>query len=219
MTDTTADGTAATAAAATAVPERLTWRNVSVRLADLQPWPRNPRRIRDERAARLADSFGRFGQVEAVIIGPPDEQGKHPVYNGHQRLRVLLEVYGKQYKVDARQSSRPLTEREREQLTVYLHHGATGEFDFDVLTAEFELADLIEWGFDEQELGLGGGGVLDIGAGGEHGDDFADGPQFVVGEWTAVIKLTEELAADTNFKLALQGFCAGFGLEHKIRRG
>jgi len=56
--------------------------------------------------------------------------------------------------VDVRVSSRPLTEKEREKLTVYLHKGATGDFDFDILANEFELDDLLEWGFEPFEFGL-----------------------------------------------------------------
>jgi hypothetical protein len=53
-------------------------------------------------------------------------------------------------------SSRPLTEKEREKLTVYLHKGAAGEWSFDVLANEFEIPDLIEWGFMPYELGIAG---------------------------------------------------------------
>ena len=35
---------------------------------------------------------------------------------------------------------------------MYLHKGATGEFDFDALANEFELDDLLEWGFEEHDL-------------------------------------------------------------------
>jgi len=51
-----------------------------------------------------------------------------------------------------RVASRALTEKEREKLTVYLHKGAAGDWDFDVLANEFELDDLLEWGFNENEL-------------------------------------------------------------------
>ena len=46
-------------------------------------------------------------------------------------------------------------EKEREKLTIYLHKGAAGEWNFDALS-DFELPDLLAWGFDERELQLGG---------------------------------------------------------------
>jgi len=37
---------------------------------------------------------------------------------------------------------------------VYLHKGATGEFDFDMLANNFEIDDLLDWGFETFELQL-----------------------------------------------------------------
>lgn len=129
--------------------ERITWANEVRKLRDLQPWPRNPRQIRKEQAKRLRESFDQFGQVETIAIGPGGE-----VYNGHQRLAVLMEQHGPDYEIEVRVSSRPLTEKEREKLTVFLHKGAAGEWDFDVLANEFEFSDLIAWGFEADELGI-----------------------------------------------------------------
>jgi len=112
-------------------------------------WERNPRQIRKEQAGRLADSLDEFGQVQAIAIGPDNE-----IYDGHQRKNVwaALDRYGPDYEVDVRVASRPLTEKEREKLVVYLHRGAHGGWDFDILANEFEVDDLLEWGFDEAEL-------------------------------------------------------------------
>jgi len=112
------------------------------------PWPRNPRQIRSDQAKRLAKSFEDFGQVETIAVGPENE-----VYNGHQRLNVLMQQYGADYEVEVRVSSRALDEKERERLTVYLHKGAAGEWNFDEL-ANWDLPDLLEWGFGEAELGI-----------------------------------------------------------------
>jgi DNA modification methylase len=131
--------------------DKITWTNGKRKLSDLIPWPRNPRQIKGDQAKRLAESFEEFGQVEIIAIGPDNS-----VYNGHQRLNVLGAKYGKDYEVEVRVSSRPLTEKEREKLTIFLHKGAAGEWDFDTLANEFEVSELIEWGFSERELQLGG---------------------------------------------------------------
>jgi hypothetical protein len=39
-------------------------------------------------------------------------------------------------------------------LTIFLHKGAAGEWDFDTLANEFDLDDLLEWGFDKKELDI-----------------------------------------------------------------
>ncbi len=125
--------------------DRLTWTNEKRRLGDLAPWERNPRQIRKAEAERLADSWRRFGQPEVIAIGPGNE-----VYNGHQRLAVWAAEFG-DVEVDVRVASRSLTERERQQLTVYLHAGATGGWSWDDL-AGWDMGDLSEWGFDGELL-------------------------------------------------------------------
>ena len=126
----------------------ITWTNEKRTLSQLIPWPRNPRLIKGASVKRLQQSFDEFGQVETVAVGPGNE-----VYNGHQRLKSWLTEYG-DVEVDVRVSSRPLTEKEREKLTVYLHKGATGEFDFEILANEFELSDLLDWGFTSFDFGI-----------------------------------------------------------------
>ena len=126
----------------------ITWTNERRKLKDLKPWERNPRQITKDQAKRLVESFNEFGQVETIAIGPNNE-----VYNGHQRLNVLKDKYGDEYEVEVRVSSQELTEKQREKLTVYLHKGAAGVWDFDTLS-EFDLDDLLEWGFEKQELDL-----------------------------------------------------------------
>lgn len=135
----------------------ITWTNEKRTLGELEPWPRNPRQIRRDQAERLVQSFEDYGQVETLALGPNGE-----VYNGHQRLNVLMDKYGPDYEVDVRVASRALSEKERERLTVFLHHGAAGEWDWDLLANDFELDDLIEWGFSEFDLQLGGYGADDF---------------------------------------------------------
>jgi len=129
----------------------MEWTNVVRKLSDLQPWERNPRQINEKQAERLKESFEDFGQVETIAIGPENE-----IYNGHQRLNVLMKQHGGDYEIECRQSDRALTEKEREKLTVFLHKGAAGEWDWDILANEFEMDDLLDWGFEKYELGIPG---------------------------------------------------------------
>ena len=128
----------------------ITWSNQTRRLGDLIPWQRNPRQMRAANVTRLQESHGEFGQVDVIAIGPANQ-----LYNGHQRLRAWGAEYGPDLMVDVRVASRELTEQEREKLTVYLHQGATGEWDFDALANDFDLGDLLDWGFTPFDLGLG----------------------------------------------------------------
>jgi len=132
------------AAEATGAPS---WATQTVQLRDLLPWSRNPRKINAQQSARLLDSFEEFGQVEVLAIGPNRE-----VYNGHQRLKVLAEKHGLDYAVEARVCSRELSEKEREKLTIYLHKGAAGEFDLEMLLQEFNPAELNDWGMPDLNI-------------------------------------------------------------------
>jgi hypothetical protein len=129
---------------------RPDWSREKRKLSELVPWEDNPRCIRKKEAERLLGSLSEFGQVYPVVIGPDDE-----IYDGHQRNLVWAASasYGPDYEVDVRVSSRALTETERRKLSVYLHRGAVGEFDFDVLADWGVESSLLEWGFDEGELG------------------------------------------------------------------
>lgn len=127
---------------------KITWTNERRKLSQLIPWPRNPRQIKTDQAKRLVESFDQFGQVETIAIGPDNG-----VYNGHQRLNVLASKYGQDYEVEVRVASRPLDEKEREKLTIFLHKGAAGEWDFDTLS-EWDIPDLVDWGFKPYELGI-----------------------------------------------------------------
>jgi len=127
----------------------ITWTNERRKLSDLIPWPRNPRQIKGAEVKRLQESLTEFGQIEPICIGPGDA-----LYNGHQRLKSWMAKFG-DIEIDVRVSSRELTEKEREKLTIFLHKGAVGGFDFDTLANEFEVVELLEWGFSEKELGFG----------------------------------------------------------------
>ena len=128
----------------------IAWTNETRKLSELVPWERNPRQIKQDQAKRLNESLRDFGQPDVLAIGPNNE-----VYNGHQRLNVWAEQHGPDFEVDVRVSSRELSEKERERLTVLLHKGAAGDWDFDTLANEFELDELLEWGFSKWELGVG----------------------------------------------------------------
>jgi DNA modification methylase len=129
----------------------ITWTNERRKLRDLIPWEHNPRQINKAEAERLGDSLEEFGQIQTIAIGPDNE-----ILDGHQRKAVwsLLPQFGPDHEVDVRVSSRPLTDKERQKLVVFLHRGTKGDWDWDELANSFEVPELLEWGFDESELQL-----------------------------------------------------------------
>ena len=123
-----------------------TWTATTIALSKLKPWERNPKRISKAHAARLLDLWERLGQFQTIAIGPAGE-----VYDGHQRLSVLKAKHGGGYVVQVLQASRPLTEAEREELTIAAHSGTTGSWDWDAL-AGWDVGNLTAWGLDEELL-------------------------------------------------------------------
>lgn len=124
----------------------ITWRSVTVTLDKLIPWERNPKYITPEAAHRLLELWDTLGQFQTLAIGP-----NYELYDGHQRLPTLMAAYGPKFEVDARQSSRPLTEKEREELTIAAHAGTTGSWDWDALSA-WDTDDLRTWDFNDALL-------------------------------------------------------------------
>ena len=125
----------------------MNWQPVTIALAALTPWERNPKRISRSHAKRLLDLWDKLGQFQTIAIGPGGE-----VYDGHQRLSVLLAAYGKDYQVQALQAPRALTEEERQELTIAAHVGTVGQFDWDAL-AGWDAGALQGWGLDGETLG------------------------------------------------------------------
>jgi DNA modification methylase len=136
--------------------EPITWTNSTRKLSELIPWPINPAQIGKDEAKRLEESLAEFGQIQTIAVSPTNE-----IYDGHQRQTVwgASRKFGMDYEVDVRVSSRELTEQERKKLVIYLRKGTVGSFDWDILANNFEIPDLLEWGFSEKELtGLDFGG-------------------------------------------------------------
>jgi hypothetical protein len=138
----------------------LNWINITVKLSQLDPWAENPKSISRASAKRLLEYWDKIGQFQTVAIGPQNGNGLHPLYDGHQRLDVLKAAYGLDYAIDARMSSRPLTDDERAEMVVQAHAGTTGQWDWDKIAA-WDTETLQSWGMDADLLGQWN---IDVGA-------------------------------------------------------
>ena len=129
----------------------LTWNDESVALGDLILWPDNPRHSTKEQAQRILRSFEKHGQVYPIAIGPRQRDGRSDVYDGHQRISALLTMHGPRHMIDARRSSRALTDAERRSLVLAINGGATGSWNWDAL-ANWDADLLRDEGFDAAML-------------------------------------------------------------------
>lgn len=128
---------------------------------DLKPAEYNPRQLTDEQFAQISASILGFGFLDPVIVNKHPTRLDH-IIGGHQRVKVAQkliedgggEVDGEWVGIDWNTVPTlevELTiERERE-LNIRLNK-AVG--DWDILANEFEVSDLVEWGFTEGELDI-----------------------------------------------------------------
>jgi hypothetical protein len=124
----------------------ITWTPCTAELGDLKPWERNPKTISKAHAKRLLANWQKLGQWQTIAIGPACE-----VYDGHQRLSVLLAAYGTKYEIKALQSDRPLTDDERGQIVFEGTVGSVGQIDWEQVSG-FDASALAGWGLDADTL-------------------------------------------------------------------
>lgn len=156
-----------------AAPIPLEWTEARVKLGDLDDWEQNPVKITEEAALELAKSLRKFGQDHRYVLRAPIVKGKPALLmDGHQRKKVEIKYNNKPLTdlVPVLVPNRPLTDAEVQEWVIR-HRKNTGEFDFDVLQEFFAGPDLIEWGFDEDELIAGGFDFMGEGGEGEGGAD------------------------------------------------
>lgn len=127
--------------------KKITWALKEVFLNELKPYSKNPRQLTKTQYQHLVTSLDKFGLIDKPIVNR--DMG---LIGGHQRVKVL-QGEGVD-SVECWFPSRQLTDKEVEELCIRLNRN-TGDFDWDVLANEWEATELLEWGFEEGELGLG----------------------------------------------------------------
>lgn len=145
--------------------EPLEWHTETRKVGDLVPYDFNPRQLTAEQHQKLTESLRRFNLVELPAINLDGT-----IIAGHQRTRIMVELGRAQEEIEVRVPNRELTQEEFKEYLIRSNKN-TGQWDFDVLANAFEITELKDWGFSEQELGIGfddpnDGGDGDGGSGG-----------------------------------------------------
>ena len=104
----------------------------------------NPRQISTKQYNDLKKSLDKFGVVDPIIINKD-----YTVIGGHQRLKIFKELNHKEIGCIILDLNK---EQERE-LNIRLNKN-TGTFDMDILANEFDIDQLVDWGFKHIDLGL-----------------------------------------------------------------
>ena len=122
----------------------IKWRIEIKKIKDLIVHPKNPRVLTKEQNKQLKESIAKFGLADKPIINTDNT-----IIGGHQRLKVMKELGERE--VECWVPEILLTEKQVEEMNVRLNKNI-GSFDWDILANEFEVEDLLLWGFSEDEL-------------------------------------------------------------------
>ena len=112
-------------------------------IKDLKPATYNPRQISTKQYNDLKASVKKFGLVDPIIIN----QNGNVVVGGHQRLKICKEL--KHIEIDC--VVLDLSKEEERELNIRLNKN-TGDFDMDILANEFDIDELVDWGFKHIDL-------------------------------------------------------------------
>lgn len=127
-----------------------TWSLKNVSIKDLKKNPKNPRHLSKEQALQLETSLSKFGLADKPIVNTD-----LMIIGGHQRIATLKKMGQK--KIDCWVPDETLSESEVDELNIRLNKNH-GTFDYEILANEFNVPDLVEWGFtiDDLEINMHG---------------------------------------------------------------
>ena len=126
--------------------EKLQWSNDVRKVCDLVPYDKNPREIDKRGEDGMDSSFAEFNYVEPIVINTDNR-----IIAGHQRYETLKRLGRSEETIEVRVPNRKLTEKEyRAYLLISNRSGGT--WSWDKLAKEFDIAELLNAGFDSLDL-------------------------------------------------------------------
>ena len=124
----------------------INWKIETHRIKDLKPHPKNPRKLSKHDASHLQRSLEKFGLIDKPII-----TADGLVIGGHQRISVLKKMGHKE--IECYVPDCDLSPKDIEELNVRLNRNA-GEWDFDILANQWDVDELLDYGFTQGELAI-----------------------------------------------------------------
>jgi len=124
-----------------------------MKLSNIKVNPNNPRVIKDVKFDKLLESLREFPEMmkERPLVLVTDTDGKLMPLGGNMRLRALRELKYTDISDDWISIVDDWTEEQKRQFIVK-DNLSYGEWDWDLLTAEYDKEELIEWGMDLYEF-------------------------------------------------------------------
>ena len=119
--------------------DKIEWETKEIPLSKLKNFEKNPRTLKKHDRDQLKTSLTKFGQCEDIVLNTD-----YTIIGGHQRVRTLKSL-GKKT-AHCKIPLRTLDQKEVEELNIRLNR-VHGDFDFDGLSNNWNLPELLEWGF------------------------------------------------------------------------
>jgi ParB-like chromosome segregation protein Spo0J len=113
-----------------------------IEINKLKPATYNPRQISTKDFKSLKESINKFGLVDPIIVNKC-----YTIIGGHQRYKICKDL---DYK-DIGCIILDLDKEQERELNIRLNKN-TGEFDMDILANEFDIDELVDWGFKHIDL-------------------------------------------------------------------
>ena len=124
----------------------LVWTTEKRNVKDLISLPSNPRKLSDKQRMDLEESLAKFNLVEIPAVNLDNT-----IIAGHQRLSIMIALGRGNEVIDVRVPNRMLDEGEVREYNIRSNKN-TGEWDIDTLKENFDLRELLGWGFTHEEF-------------------------------------------------------------------
>lgn len=115
-----------------------------MKLSEIHLNPDNPRFIKDDSFKKLCQSLKDFPKMMA--LRPIIVDGEGMILGGNQRYRACLELGMKEIPDTWLRVASDLTPEEARRFIIE-DNIAFGEWDYDLITSDWDISQLIDWGF------------------------------------------------------------------------
>lgn len=120
------------------------WTLQVIPIKSLKNHPKNPRQINKTQMQHLENLIKKFGLIDKPIVNKD-----FTIIGGHQRVKILKKMKTKT--VECWIPDMQLEQHDIDHLCIGLNLNQ-GSWDWDCLANTFEVLDLLNWGFTEQQL-------------------------------------------------------------------
>lgn len=124
---------------------RIKWTLQVIDINKLKPYEKNPRIITEETLLELENSFNEIGMCQPLVVS-----NDLSIISGNARY-LQLKKEGCD-KVQVMIPDRKLTEKQEKAVVIRMNKTNVGKWDFDSLANNYEIIDLMDWGFTTEEL-------------------------------------------------------------------